>query len=94
MSEFKGSKGKWEVGENYNNKWIEIYCDKKNKSVSEAKGYGRIKVSEMKANAKLIACAPEMLEMLVRVIKEHKTDTKSWSTILEVEQLIKKATEL
>jgi ATP phosphoribosyltransferase len=36
----------------------------------------------------------EMLEMLNKIIKEHETDTKSWSTILEIKQLIKEATQI
>jgi DNA-binding SARP family transcriptional activator len=36
----------------------------------------------------------EMLEMLEKLIKEHESDTSSWTTILEVKQLIKEAKEL
>jgi len=94
MSNFKGTKGEWEMsiskesnGFAYvNGGVITIYGE-----LSEEAGTVS---EETMANAKLIACAPEMLEMLGRVIKEHETDTKSWSTIIEIEQLIKKATEL
>lgn len=103
MSNFKGTQGRWIVGEGIPNgiedlkgniqvisncdyKW-EIACIFKDVNFSDEDNIAQ-------HNAKLIACAPEMLEMLGRVIKEHKTDTKSWSTIIEIEQLIKKATEL
>jgi ribosome maturation protein Sdo1 len=36
----------------------------------------------------------EMLEMLEKLIKEHESDTSSWTTILEIKQLIKEAKEL
>jgi hypothetical protein len=49
---------------------------------------------EAQANALLISKAPEMLEMLNKIIKEHETDTKSWDTILEIKKLIKNATQL
>jgi hypothetical protein len=42
------------------------------------------------ANAQLISCAPEMLEMLVKI---HKT-TKDEDIKSQVELLIKKATEI
>jgi hypothetical protein len=49
---------------------------------------------ESKKIGLLISKAPEMLGMLKRIIKENETDTKSWSTILEIKQLIKETTEL
>jgi hypothetical protein len=36
----------------------------------------------------------EMLAMLEKIIKENETDTRSWTTILEIKQLIKEAKEL
>lgn len=47
---------------------------------------------EQQANAKLISCAPEMLEMLIKA-KNTLKDVYDCN-VEEIEQLIKKATEL
>ena len=86
MSEFKGSKGKWEVSidqfENNN-----IICD----------GF-YLGESRNKYDALLISKAPEMLEMLKEVIEfTKKVQAPSTFALLlrqEIEQLIKSATEL
>lgn len=83
--EFKGTKGKWEVQGHPLCYW---------EVVSETDLICVTAGEEAEYNAQLISCAPEMLEMLIKVINEHKTDRQSWSTILEIEQLIKKATEI
>lgn len=82
MSEFKGTKG------------LKILA-------SNEKGFGlgvdndNIKLSiwgndeEAKANALLISKAPEMLDMLGRIAYGENVPT-----ILEIEQLIKEATEI
>jgi hypothetical protein len=104
MSEFKGTKGKWYV--------LNHIDDKKWHNISSDKGiivrcfYRDLKPivteKESKANAKLISCAPEMLEMLQSVLllqKQNygsgmKTHLAFIGKAKEIEQLIKKATEI
>ena len=89
MSEFKGTKGNWEYSSD--NSWeCSVVTDNDSQSItlentdSESdKGF-----YEMYHNAKLIACAPKMLEMLINV-KDYLGSDKRYY----VEQLIKKATE-
>jgi len=94
--EFKGTKGKWKI-KNQNNErlWFNIASDK---DIIARTFYGDaepiVTSEEAHANALLISKAPKMLEMLGKIIKEHETDTKSWSTTLEIKQLIKEATEI
>ncbi len=91
MTNFKGTKGKWEIfkpnhigltnvsfGENNGfNPFIELWHHLFDNEKEEAE-----------ANAKLIAHAPEMLEMLFNVKDYLGSDVRE-----QVEQLIKKATE-
>lgn len=49
-------------------------------------------IEEVRANAKLIASAPEMLEMLERISKMHP-DSNPITIIKEAQQLISKITE-
>lgn len=96
MSEFKGTKGEWEycpISEESNG-YISIEIPMG--SITVYNGIYPYSFSEdkekcieiLEANAKLISCAPEMLEMLIR-ISEHEY----FSGSKEIEQLIKKATE-
>ena len=101
MSNFKGTKGKWFFVKNdYYNEIISEnnHYDNSGKRmristlIHEIQEDGRV-VScnfseEDNANAKLIACAPEMLEML-----ELLTSVYSADNIEKAKQLIKKATE-
>ena len=89
--EFKGTKGKWEkVTADWDlNQSVfledteEIICDVK--SLSHNAIY----------DALLISKAPEMLEMLNKVLEENMTDYICCMNIKnEIEQLIKEATEL
>jgi len=83
MSEFKGTTGEWILGDEkyYNgNKAFEVWYGKDGECVAE--------VVHKIEDAKLIACAPEMLNMLIR-ISEHEC----FSGSKEIETLIKKATE-
>ena len=95
MSEFKGTKGKWVVEKTHEKgKWIQ----------NEDGGYCAVSagstLEESKANALLISKAPEMLEMLNRVLNDVDFSSTLWGNdagiILseEIEQLIKEATEL
>jgi len=78
MSEFKGTKEEWLVSNclvfanDYFQTHIALIPDSYNTEIKQA-------------NAKLISCAPEMLEMLERVL------TAKFSCD-EIKQLIKKAT--
>jgi hypothetical protein len=96
MSEFKGTKGKWILRENFctiasneNNLLARVY---------DAKGNALHPAIEqdfktVKANAKLIASAPEMLEMLVKLSTYISNTQEKNQVVIEIEQLIKKATE-
>jgi hypothetical protein len=79
--EFKGTKGKWEVSVNQfeNNN---IICD--GFYLGEARN---------KYDALLISKAPEMLEMLKKIILEIDPHSQS-KQYGEIEQLIEEATEL
>ena len=89
--EFKGTKGNWKLTENEYGYYTSVRNLDDSRKVCTSRINNQI---ESNANLLLISKAPEMLEMLDKIIKEHETDTKSWSTILEIKQLIKEATEL
>jgi len=102
MSEFKGTKGKWEFRDGYA---MDIVT-------SDSRSFGIVSLGteqeafladyplvELKSNAKLIACAPEMLEMLNKINDFiDKNRYKNYMVellrreVLGIEQLIKKAT--
>ncbi len=86
MEIFRGTKGKWV----FNNECVittekniigNIICDNPTHSLQSTLNW--------EANAKLISCAPEMLEMLIR-IKSYQTREDEYV----IEQLIKKATTI
>lgn len=81
MSEFKGTKGEWKVdygGEiTSNNRFI---CD------------CAILTEEDIYNAKLISCAPEMLETLQEIIASELLDGTIQGS--KIKRLIKKATTI
>jgi len=94
MSEFKGTKGKWTISKSRNGHALisgddwEDFC----KIYRITDGGDFDKSGEMQlANAKLIACAPEMLEMLEDILEGIKGNNFEISAN-EIEQLIKKAT--
>lgn len=90
--EFKGTKGKWKI-KNQNNErlWFNIASDK---DIIARTFYGDaepvVTSEEAHANALLISKAPEMLEMLKRLIQPDL----DISDLIEAENLIKEATEL
>jgi len=95
MSEFKGTKGKWEcvnLESTYKTDYMFIEAD--------GIGIGTVWYRyDQEANAKLIACAPEMLEMLNKINDFiDKNRYKNYMVellrreVLGIEQLIKKAT--
>jgi hypothetical protein len=94
MSEFKGTKGKWEVTPYQN-----VYC--KINKICAIGDLGEI-TEEVKANALLISKAPEMLEML-KVVAEFSNCVNNdsgegmiidFQTFDEIIQLINEATQL
>jgi len=88
MSEFKGTKREWEARGNF------VYNINKTHEIASIITYNNNQ-EEKEANAKLIACAPEMLDMLKNVKEYLENITgKHLSKPLanEIEQLIKKAT--
>jgi spore coat protein CotF len=85
MSEFKGTKGKWEVkkGQVLNG----VYSSKEPICIC----YGENKVE----NALLISKSPEILEILKKLLQMYtQTEKPSTRLILEAKQLIKEATEI
>jgi len=109
MTNFKGTKEEWKISNKINvnengvkfitidfetsKDCMDIYFDNR---LNEKERY-----KEAKANAKLIACAPEMLEMLGKVLKiygrgyepkENVDDTIGSNLYKDIKQLIKKAT--
>jgi len=98
MSEFKGTRGKWELIEGNKDEFSKVKIGRRLLDLSTL-GMPSTKYKEEIANAKLISCAPEMLEMLEETFK--LTDKLQMPTEFEISQLrdklfhlIKKATEL
>jgi hypothetical protein len=85
MSEFKGTKGKWELFRQDD----DIYIETKSGNAAICLIVGGAGLEQDKANALLISKAPEMLDKL-KDIKDYLGSDKRQ----EVEQLIKEATEL
>ena len=83
MSNFKGTKGKWQFVRYEKTFAIETFGIT-NWTILQT----ITNQPQDEANAKLIACAPEMLEML-----ELLTSVYSADNIEKAKQLIKKATE-
>jgi hypothetical protein len=98
MSEFKGTKGKWEIFRQDN----DIYIETKNSNAAICCIVGGVGLNQDEANALLISKAPEMLEML-KVVAEFSNYINNdsgegmiidFQTFDEIIQLIKEATEL
>ena len=89
MSEFKGTKGKWILGDEkyYNgNKAFEVWYGNDGECVAE--------VVHKIEDAKLISKAPELLEMISELLKELEFHGYRHSTtIYNAQNLIKEATE-
>ena len=85
MSEFKGTKGKWFCYRKTESHKIEEIRTETGQLICTIPFF----IEESEANAQLMSCAPEMLEML-EDIKDYLGSDKR----LLAEQLIKKATEL
>jgi len=90
MSEFKGTKGKWVI----NNTKYQILNENKN-PLCDVWNFNKSQ-EEYEANAKLISCAPEMLDMLIEILDYLKSDNQAEAEemlIYKTKELIKKATE-
>jgi len=96
MSEFKGTKGKWEFRDGYamdivtsDSRSFRIF----NLGTEKEAFLADYPLVELKSNAKLIATAPEMLEMLELYATLNANHYKEFSGfILKTRELIKKAT--
>lgn len=90
MSKFKGTKGEWVV-DSFEGVWIE----NTDWQICETDTINGIKNTEERLyNAKLIICAPEMLEALKEMIAFCEFHGYNVSTeINNAKELIKKATE-
>lgn len=95
MSEFKGTKGEWEYVDTHQhpteeNEYHSI-IQLKNFAISIT-NVKCISIYETEANAKLISCAPEMLQMLIKQ-KDYLFNENGYSQqYFLLEDLIKKAT--
>ena len=94
MSEFKGTKGKWEINTETEsrivmlNGSIDVWDFDKDRNLDN---------EEYKANAQLISKAPEMLEEIKHLVKALKAVNSFGATkpiIEHAEQLIKEATKI
>lgn len=95
MSEFKGTKGKWDLQKKTPYTKV-IYSYKSNAEIARVFEEGFINKAQMEANAKLIACAPEIfldLVDLVWLIDNRATYEELIERIETSKQIIKKATE-
>lgn len=89
--EFKGTKGKWSVRDT--EKTVVV---NENRLVITETDYPNTSVSESEANAKLIAAAPEMFEMLNKLLIEFEYDNATeyqCELFYNTKQLLTKITE-
>jgi len=87
--EFKGTKGKWILIDKTPNTRI-IGIDDTVGEIARVFSENKISKNEMDANAKLISCAPLMLEELIKIFNNYDKGTDTYNRLKE---LIKKATE-
>lgn len=94
MSEFKGTKGKWYLQEFTDNYTNIIRCDNGFHKTLFLASTSQTSGGEARANAQLMSCAPEMLEMLEELMN-HKTFASHLpTTAIKVQKLINKATTI
>lgn len=97
--EFKGTKGNW-VAELGNSKNVNVTAwinEKANGFIHSQNVSDFDDRQEAQANAKLIACAPEMLEILNKLhllLEEHQPNWYLLGHHNEILELIKKATTI
>lgn len=93
------TKGKWELlqefDERYDQPVFEIKTQKYDTvcTIWSGQDLGDVINEECISNAKLIACAPEMLEMLMHCEKVFRQSGGMNYTLSDIQLLIKKATE-
>lgn len=94
---FKGTKGKWHVS-GLDQTFVYALNKKGTNSFSlNINNDGKTDIKEQQANALLISKAPEMLEMLQRVVSDFYEDglkIVSITNINNIEKLINQATEI
>lgn len=91
--EFKGTKGKWELIEGDKDKFSKVKIGKRLLDLRTL-DIPSTKYKEEIANAQLISCAPEMLEMLEELVSANPIHNGWHEKKLKAIELIKKATEL
>jgi hypothetical protein len=95
--EFKGTKQKWIISTN-NEVGVLISTHPMSRDICTVWKYDNdfLENQESNANALLISKAPEMLEMLDRLVELNKSDNIEMPKFIkeEIEQLIKEATEI
>lgn len=100
MKEFKGTKGKWEASERYeftkNTSTIEVYVEENDKDqlgrwICQVNAISEDRKDEFEANAKLIASAPEMFEMLKDIYQQEEGISQGYHD--ELFKLLTKITE-
>lgn len=97
MKEFKGTKGQWIVKEYNNRKLIDrfhIHSDSENIISTLRTDYPNAKVG--KANAQLIAAAPEMLQVLAKFLDlfseyDMRPEDEMYEYAEEVQNIVDKA---
>lgn len=91
MSEFKATKGKWDIFRQDN----DIYIETESGNAAICSIVGGVGLEQDEANALLISKAPEMLDMLKSIVltwdSNGNFDEEYFNNI---KQLIKEATEL
>lgn len=90
MTKFKGTKGEWKITEYWTDREIEIGTNEQPCCALIDRRYFKNK-EECIYNSKLIASAPEMLEIL-QTIENDKKQVPEWLWN-KIQSVIKKATE-
>lgn len=93
--EFKGTKGDWKASEIMNfSDTLVAFISNGYKDIAQLRGCSTGEELEAEANAKLIACAPELLETLKNLVQAFYEDDVKMSYLEKAEDLIKKATTI
>lgn len=91
--EFKGTKGKWGVSEDINDKDRVCIEDESNNNFIDCWSLNFCNEEQMKANAKLIASAPELLKASIKMSEAISTGNNHLlsEANLELKEAINKA---
>lgn len=91
MSEFKGTKGEWK---HILGSWYVDHIESNGNIVADIRNVSN-NLDEINANAKLISCAPELLQALQWFCERvDKGEVRSTKTYNKFKQLIEKATTI